>query len=116
MMRPASQAILLRVFISEHDYQGNRPLFECIVQKAREMGLAGATVLRGRMGFRQPPQGNAVKRMMYSHAVPVVVEIIDDELKIASFMPVLEGMLVSGCVTTQKVEVVQFDRHREVAK
>jgi len=95
--------------LGEFDYRGSKPLCEHIVHTAREMGLAGATVLRGKMGFGSSATSNAQKSFSASQSVPAVIEIIDDEPKIASLLLVLAEVLTGQFVTTQMVSVIEFD-------
>ena len=107
MMIPRS-AVLLRIFIGESDRCGHRPLYEAIVMKAREMQLAGATVLRGPMGFGHSSRLHTAKILRLSGDLPLVIEIVDSEEKIAAFLPALEPMIGSGLVTTEKVQAIQY--------
>ena len=107
MMIPRD-AVLLRIFIGESDRHGHRPLYEAIVLKAREMHLAGATVLRGPMGFGHSSHLHTAKILRLSADLPLVIEIVDSEEKIAGFLPVLEPMMGSALVTTERVQVIQY--------
>jgi PII-like signaling protein len=107
MMIPRS-AVLLRIFIGESDRCGHRPLYEAIVMKAREMQLAGATVLRGLMGFSHSSRVHTAKILRLSADLPLVIEIVDSEEKIGAFLAALEPMIGSGLVTTEKVQVIQY--------
>jgi PII-like signaling protein len=101
-------AILLRLFIGENDKFGRRPLYEAIVLKAREMHLAGATVLRGPMGFGHSSRLHTAKILRLSEDLPIVIEIVDSEDKINAFLPELERMMGSGLVTLEKVQVLRY--------
>src|SRR3954452_18844192 len=101
-------AVLLRIFIGESDRCGHRPLYEAIVTKVREMQLAGATVLRGPMGFGHSSRLHTAKILRLSGDLPLVIEIVDSEEKIAAFLPALEPMIGSGLITTEKVQVIQY--------
>ena len=107
-MKIPKDAVLLRIFIGESDEFGGRPLHEAIVLKAREMHLAGATVLRGPMGFGQSSHLHTAKILRLAENLPVVVEIVDSEEKIRGFLPELDGMIGSGLVTLEKIEVLQY--------
>src|SRR5262249_13842899 len=96
-------AVLLRVFIGEADQWEHKPLYEAIVLKAREMHLAGATVLRGPMGFGKSSRLHTAKILRLSMDLPLVVEIVDSEEKIQSFLPVLDKMMGGGLLTMEKV-------------
>jgi hypothetical protein len=107
-MQMPKQAMLLRIFIGENDKCDGRPLYEAIVMKAREMQLAGATVLRGPMGFGQSSLIHTDKILRLSMDLPLVIEIVDSEEKINGFLPVLDGMMDSGLVTLEKLQVLQY--------
>jgi len=109
-MEIAKDAVLLRIFFGEADRFQRRPLYEAIVEKAREMHLAGATVLRGPMGFGHSSRLHTAKVLRLSFDLPIVVEIVDAEAKINEFLPVLDGMMVSGLVTVEKVQVLQYGK------
>jgi uncharacterized protein len=103
--------VLLRIFTSVADRFGLEPLYQAIVLRAREMHLAGATVLRGPMGFGQ--SATLHQRNLFSAAqAPVVVEIVDSEEKINSFLPILDDMMESGLVTLEAAKVLQYSRRR----
>jgi PII-like signaling protein len=107
-MQIPKQALLLRIFIGEDDKFGGSPLYEAIVLKARELHLAGATVLRGPMGFGASSRLHTTKIMRLSEDLPLVIEIVDSEEKINSFLPTLDGMMTSGLTTLEKVQVLQY--------
>jgi PII-like signaling protein len=107
-MQIPRQAVLLRIFIGEDDRDDGHPLYESIVLKAREMDLAGATVLRGGMGFGHSSLLHTTKILRLSEDLPLVVEIVDSEDKINGFLPVLETIMSSGLVTLEKVQVLQY--------
>lgn len=102
----------LRILIGEDDMDGGRPLYEAIVLKAREMHLAGATVLRGALGFGHSSRLHTTKVLRLSEDLPLVVEIVDSEEKIAAFLPELDKLMTSGLVTIEKVRVLQYGRAR----
>ena len=107
-MALSRDAVLLRIFIGEDDKADHRPLYEAIVLKAREMHLAGATVLRGHIGFGHSSHIHTTKILRLSQDLPVVVEIVDSQEKIDTFLPVLDTMMTSGLVTIEKVQVLQY--------
>jgi PII-like signaling protein len=107
-MQIPRQALLLRIFIGEDDKAGGSPLYEAIVLKAREQHLAGATVLRGSMGFGASSRLHTTKILRLSEDLPLVIEIIDSEEKINAFLPALDGMMTSGLITLEKVQVLQY--------
>ncbi len=107
-MRIPQESILLRIFMGENDRSGHLPLYEAVVLKAREMHMAGATVLRGPMGFGHSSRVHTAKILRLSEDLPVVVELVDSEEKVNAFLAALEGMMGSGLVTLEKVRVVQY--------
>lgn len=107
-MQIPHEAVLLRVFIGESDRWEHKPLYEAIVLKAREMHLAGATVLRGPMGFGKSSRLHTAKILRLSADLPLVIEIVDSEEKIQSFLPVLDPMMGGGLLTMEKVRVIQY--------
>ncbi len=107
-MQIPHEAVLLRIYFGEDDKSGRLPLYEAIVLKAREMHLAGATVLRGNAGFGHSSRIHTTKILRLSQDLPMVVEIVDDKEKIDAFLPVLDGMMSSGLVTLERVQVLQY--------
>jgi len=107
-MNLPNEATLLRIFLGESDRWKHQPLYEAIVLKAREMHLAGATVLRGPMGFGKSSRLHTAKILRLSMDLPVVIEIVDAEEKIQSFLPALDEMMKGGLVTLEKVRVIQY--------
>ncbi len=101
-------SILLRIFIGESDRHHGKPLHEAIVLKAREQHLAGATVLRGAMGFGKSSRLHTTKILRLSLDLPVVIEIVDSEEKINAFLPMLDGMIGGGLVTLEKVRAIRY--------
>src|SRR4030095_13804535 len=101
-------AILLRIFIGEDDKVGHQPLYEAIVLKAREMGLAGATVLRGPMGFGHSSMLHTAKMRRLPHVLRLVSEIVHTEDKIDQSVAPIEPIMGSGLVTTEKVKVIRY--------
>jgi PII-like signaling protein len=96
---------LLRIFIGENDKCEGVPLYEWIVRKARERGLAGATVLRGLEGYGAHSRLHTAKILRLSSDLPIVVEIVDTEEKIESFLPLIDGAVREGLATVERVEV-----------
>jgi PII-like signaling protein len=109
------EAVLLRIFIGESDRWHHQPLYEAIVLKAREMHLAGATVLRGPMGYGKSSRLHTVKILRLSMDLPLVIEIVDSEEKINAFLPVLDEMMKGGLVTLEKVKVIDYRADKENA-
>ena len=102
------ESLLLRIFIGEADRHDGKPLHEVIVLKAREQHLAGATVLRGAMGFGKSSRIHTNKILRLSMDLPLVIEIVDSEEKINAVLPVLEGMMGGGLVTLEKARVLHY--------
>ena len=113
-MEIPQDAMLLRIFIGESDRWHHQPLYEAVVMKAREMHLAGATVLRGPMGFGPSSRVHTAKILRLSMDLPFVIEIVDSEEKVNAFLPVLEEMIDGGLVTLERVKVIYY-RHRKPA-
>ena len=101
-------AVLLRIFIGEDDKADHQPLYEAIVLKAREMHLAGATVLRGPLGFGHSRRLHTTKVLRLSQDLPLVIEIVDSEDKIHQFVVAIEPIMGSALVTTEKVKVIRY--------
>jgi PII-like signaling protein len=102
------EAVLLRIFIGESDRWEHQPLYEAIVLKARAAHLAGATVLRGSMGYGKSSRLHTSKILRLSLDLPLVIEIVDSEEKIQGFLPVLDSMLGGGLVTMEKITCLQY--------
>jgi PII-like signaling protein len=111
-MKLSRDAMLLRIFIGEDDKADHKPLYEAIVLKAREMHLAGATVLRGPLGFGHSSVLHTTKIVRLSQDLPIVIEIIDTEEKINAFVDAVEGIMGSGLMTLEKVKVIQYGTER----
>ena len=107
-MQIPHDAVLLRVFLGESDRWEHKPLYEAIVLKAREAHLAGATVLRGPMGFGKSSRLHTAKILRLSMDLPLVIEIVVSEEKINAFLPTLDAMLAGGLVTLEKVRVMEY--------
>jgi len=100
--------MLLRIFIGESDRWEHKPLYEALVLKARELHLAGATVLRGPMGFGKSSLLHTAKILQLSMDLPIIIEIVDIEEKINTFLSALDEMMKGGLVTMEKVRVIQY--------
>jgi uncharacterized protein len=107
-MNLPTESLLLRIFIGESDRHDGRPLYEAIVLKARALHLAGATVLRGAMGFGHSSRLHTTKILRLSTDLPLVIEIVDGEAQINALLPVLDAMLGGGLVTLEKVRVLHY--------
>lgn len=107
MMVP-NDAKLLRIFVGENDKADGRPLYEAIILRAREAHLAGATVLRGPMGFGHSCLLHTTKILRLAENLPIVIEIVDSEAKIDAFLPTLDAMMTGGLITLEKVQVLCY--------
>src|SRR5437764_9674271 len=105
---------LLRVFIGESDRWQHKPLYEAVVLKARELHLAGATVVRGSMGFGKSSRLHTAKILRLSMDLPVIIEIVDSEEKIQSFLPALDEMIKGGLITLEQVRVIDYRGEAQV--
>ena len=99
---------LLRIFIGESDSWHGKPLYQAIVERAREQGLAGATVIRGIEGFGAESHLHTARILRLSEDLPIVIEIVDTAERIAAFLPSVDEMVTEGMLTTEKVEVVAY--------
>jgi PII-like signaling protein len=107
-MKIPEEGQLLRIFIGESDKWKGKPLYEAIVLKAREMGIAGATMLRGMMGYGAASRIHTAKILRLSEDLPIVVEIVDSAEKIGALLPVVEEMVQEGLITLENVRVLQY--------
>jgi PII-like signaling protein len=107
-MKLEGEGQLLRILIGENDRWHGKPLYEAIVSRARESGLAGATVLRGLMGFGAASRIHTAKVLRLSEDLPIVIEIVDRSDRIAEFLPLLDEMVVDGLVTLERAQVITY--------
>jgi PII-like signaling protein len=107
-MKLPEDGILLRIHIGESDRHGRQPLYEAIVHKAKELDLAGATVLRGIMGFGASSRVHTAKYLRLSSDLPLVIEIVDSEAYINRLLPFLEEVIGEGLITMEKVRVIRY--------
>lgn len=107
-MQLPDEAVLLRIFLGESDRWRHQPLYEAIVMKARALHLAGATVLRGPMGFGAASRIHTAKILRLSTDLPMVIEIVDTEEKVQTLLPFLDEMMGGGLVTLEKVKVLHY--------
>jgi uncharacterized protein len=115
-MQIPRDAMLLRIFIGEDDKCQGHPLYEAIVLKAREMHMAGATILRGPMGVGHSSRLHTSRILRLSEDLPIVIEIVDSEAKIQAFLPELEQMMGSGLVTLERVQVLQYGANDKLTR
>ena len=107
-MQVPKQAVQLRIFLGEDDRVGGRPLYEALVLKAREMHLAGATVIRGPMGFGHASRLHTAKILRLSEDLPLIIEIVDAEAPINAFLEAIEPMMTGGLITLERVQVLRY--------
>ena len=107
-MHLPEDVVLLRIFIGESDRYQHQPLYQAIVLKARELELAGATVLRGPMGFGKSSHLHTAQILRLSMDLPIVIEIVDTEEKVNAFLPVLDEMMGGGLVTLESAKVIRY--------
>lgn len=107
-MKLPTEAQLLRIFIGESDKHGGKPLYEVIISLAREQGLAGATAIRGILGFGANSRVHTSKILRLSQGLPVVVEIVDSPDKIKDFLPHLDVLISEGLITLERAEVIAY--------
>ena len=107
-MKIPEEGQLLRIFIGESDRWKGKPLYEAIILKAREVGIAGATMLRGMMGYGAASRIHTAKILRLSEDLPIVVEIVDSKEKITALLPTIEEMVQEGLVTLENVRVLQY--------
>ncbi len=112
-MKLPEEAELLRIFIGEGDRFDGRPLYQAIVEEARSLGLAGATVTRGLMGYGVKSRLHTVKVLRISEDLPVIVEIIDKPERISSFLPRLDEMVGEGLITLETIRVIAYRGRKE---
>jgi uncharacterized protein len=111
-MRLPEEAELLRIFVGESDHYEGRPLHEAIVLEARRRGMAGATVLRGVMGFGANSRVHTATILRLSEDLPMIVEIVDRPDRIAEFLPTLDTMIQEGLITLERARVIAY-RHNQ---
>ena len=111
-MQLPEDAVLLRIYVGESDRWQHQRLYEAIVLKARELHLAGATVLRGPMGFGAASRIHTAKILRLSMDLPIVIEIVDTEDQVQSLLPFLDEMMGGGLVTLEKIKVIHYREGR----
>jgi|ERR1700690_2789506 uncharacterized protein len=107
-MKIPEDGYLLRIFIGESDHWHGQPLYQAIVMKAREIHMAGATVLRGPMGFGAKSRMHTSKILRLSEDLPLIIEIVDAKEKIDELMPFVDEMVQEGLVTLERVQVIKY--------
>lgn len=111
-MKLEGTGVLLRIYIGESDHHGGRPLYQAIVERLRELGVAGATVLRGIEGYGAHARLHTTRLLRLSEDLPILIEVVDTEERIHSVLPELDGMVRDGLITMEKVQVIAY-RGRE---
>lgn len=111
-MKLPEQGLLLRIYISENDSFEGKPLYESIVLRARTLNFAGATVLRGIMGFGAGSRIHTAKVLRLAEDLPIVIELVDEKEKIDELMPFLDEVVKEGLITLEKVQVMKY-RHND---
>lgn len=112
-MKLPEQGLLLRVFIGENDSHDGSPLYEAIVLKARSLNFAGATVLRGIMGFGAASRIHTARILRLSEDLPMVIELVDVKEKIDEILPFLDEVVKEGLITLEKVQVIKYRHNKE---
>lgn len=107
-MKIPSEGKLLRIFVGEADRWEGRPLYEAVVLEAKKQGLAGATAIKGFLGFGCKSHLHTAKLLRLSEDLPIIIEIVDSEEKIAAFLPKLDTMVKEGLITLEKAQVVMY--------
>jgi len=107
-VRPSREGMLLRIFIGDSDRAEGKPLYRVLVERARAMGLAGATVLHGPMGFGRHSRVHSAKLVELSTDLPIVIELVDEEERIQRFLVEVDRLVTEGLVTLEKVTIVRF--------
>jgi uncharacterized protein len=102
------ECTLLRIFLGEGDEYNHRPLYKAIVLRVRELRMAGATVLRGRMGFGRSHQLHNASILRLSFDLPMILEIVDTPEKIEAFLPELKKMMRSGLITVERAQIIRY--------
>jgi uncharacterized protein len=109
-MKLPEQGMLLRIFVGETDKYQGKPLYEWIVLKARELNMAGATVVRGILGFGADSRLHSAKVLRLSEDLPVIIELVDTEENLNKLLPLLDDAVLEGLITLEKVRVIKY-RH-----
>ncbi|MCP4360132.1 MAG: DUF190 domain-containing protein [Chloroflexi bacterium] len=113
-MELSGAGLLVRIFIGEMDKCEGKPLYKQIVNEARQAGIAGATVLRGIMGYGANSKVKTTSILRLSEDLPLVVEIVDTEEKINDFLPTLDRLMDGGLITLEKVRILKYSHHQQV--
>mgnify|MGYP006287809117 CR=1 FL=1 len=109
-MKEPQQGVLLRIFVDENDRYRGKPLFEAIVKEAQSLKLAGATVIRGMMGYGAESHIHSARILRLSDDLPMIIEVVDTEENIQKLMPFLDENVQEGLITMENVKVIRY-RH-----
>lgn len=107
-MLQQQELVLMRIFVGESDRYEKQPLYEALVELFHAQGIAGATVIKGAMGYGSHSQVHSDRLLRFSSDLPVVVEVVDSEVKINQVLPLIEGMFQGGLITLEKARVIKF--------
>lgn len=107
-MLQQQELVLMRIFVGESDRYEKQPLYEALVELFHAQGIAGATVIKGAMGYGSHSQVHSDRLLRFSSELPVVVEVVDSEVKINQVLPLIEGMFQGGLITLEKARVIKF--------
>lgn len=111
-MKLPENSMLLRIFLGEKDHCKGKPLYEKIVYKARELNMAGATVIRGIMGFGANSRIHTLKLLSLSEDLPIIIEIVDKKEKIDRILPFLEEVIKEGLITLEEIKVIKYTHNQ----
>lgn len=111
-MLKREEMVLMRIFVGESDRHGKKPLYEALIELFRTEGVAGATVIKGAMGYSGKNELHSDRFLRLSSDLPVIVEVVDSEKKIDAVLPLIEGMFEGGLITLEKARVINFHRDR----
>ena len=107
-MKLEGTGLLVRIYLGESDRWHGKPLYQAILRRLRERGLAGATVLRGIEGFGAKQHLHSTRILSLSEDLPILIEVVDEEAKVRAVLPELDGMLGDGLMTLEKIEVIAY--------
>ena len=113
MEKFVGETVLMRIFIGESDRCGHRPLYEALIELFRSAGLAGATVLRGVAGFGAHSVYHTDKLLRLSADLPMIIEVVDTQEKLAAVMPQIDQMMSGGLITMEKATVIRYSHHHD---
>jgi hypothetical protein len=112
-MKLEGTGLLVRIYIGESDQHDGRPLYQAIVERLRERGVAGATVLRGIEGFGAHARLHTTRLLRLSEDLPILVEVVDSEERIGRILPELDAMVRDGLITMERVQIIAYRSRNE---